>query len=84
MLNLAMVNIDEILLSFIEHNTVTLLLVFGLLKILAKRSPSTLDDSVIDYLASFFTRTPKEIIAEEKTKEEPIDESDKDKIPGGL
>lgn len=84
MLNLAMINIDEVLLSFIEHNTVTLLLIFGLLKILAKRSESTLDDSVVDYLASFFTRAPKEIVTEEKPKEELENDPEKDKISGGV
>lgn len=59
-----MINFDTILLDFIEHNSVTLLLVFGFLKVLAGHSKSTLDDSIIDYLTSFFSRSPKEIKAQ--------------------
>ena len=54
-----MINLDALLLDFIEQNSVTLALVFGVLKVLASHSKSTIDDSILDYLASF-VRTPKE------------------------
>jgi len=74
-----MINLDALLLDFIEQNSVTLALVFGVLKVLASHSKSTIDDSVLDYLSSF-VRTPKEEKEHEIELREANDGTEKNKI----
>lgn len=43
-------SVDQIILGWAAANPVTLALVYGILKILAKRSASTLDDSILSLI----------------------------------
>ena len=47
-----MFSADIYVLEFISKNWVTLTMVIGFLKILAKRSENTLDDSILGYFSS--------------------------------
>jgi len=75
-----MINLDALLLDFIEHNSVTLALVFGVLKVLASHSKSTIDDSILDYLGSFI-RTSEEEKAHEIELRKSKNGTEKNNIP---
>jgi len=54
-----MLHLDAFLIGFLEHNTLSLMLVFGILKTLANRSKNTLDDDILNYLTSFLPKKKK-------------------------
>jgi hypothetical protein len=54
-----MYSFDAVLIAFTKDNLYTILLVLGMLKTLAKRSPTTLDDEIVSYLLGVFTKEKK-------------------------
>ena len=52
-----MLPIDPIIIGFLTQNPYTLLLVFGLLKLIAKLTPTVEDDKILSLISGFFTKS---------------------------
>jgi hypothetical protein len=52
-----MINLDPILIQFISQNWFSLSLILGILKIIAKLTPSVVDDSIIELISEMFSKS---------------------------